>query len=313
MRKHHCLTGASLVLVQLLLGVTAGHAGNVGDAGALFLRLGMGARAAGMGEAYTAVAKDASSIYWNPGAMAPVLGTNIVLTHNEFIQSVRLEQGALTHATDFGTFGFSFTGLFMDDLDRFGPDPSEFPLGQFSVFDIAFAGGYARYVVPNLSIGISGKWIHQKIDQSTANGAAFDLGLYHISQVKGLKFAAVVVNLGSPMNYSDDFFQGKDFALPRSIKLGASYDRRLPGLESQVLAAFDIVLPNDGDAKQHLGGEFVYKRMLYLRAGYKAGYDSQGGTFGFGVEYQTLMFDYAFLLVKNDLGDSHRIGLTFKI
>ncbi|MCZ6766778.1 MAG: hypothetical protein O7D32_07580 [bacterium] len=56
MRKLHHLAVASLMLLQLLLSVTAGHAGDVGDAGALFLRLGMGARAAGMGEAYTAVA-----------------------------------------------------------------------------------------------------------------------------------------------------------------------------------------------------------------------------------------------------------------
>ncbi len=44
------------------------RAGEAGTAGALFLRTGLGARAAGMGEAFTAVAVDASSIYWNPAA-----------------------------------------------------------------------------------------------------------------------------------------------------------------------------------------------------------------------------------------------------
>jgi len=54
----------------------------------------------GMGEAFTAVAEDASAVYWNPAAMSPVLGTNILLMHNEYMQSIRLEQVAITHETD---------------------------------------------------------------------------------------------------------------------------------------------------------------------------------------------------------------------
>ena len=44
---------------------------NDGDAGqpGEFLRYGVGARALGMGRAFTAVANDASAIYWNPGGL----------------------------------------------------------------------------------------------------------------------------------------------------------------------------------------------------------------------------------------------------
>ena len=54
-------------------------------------------------------------------------------------------------------------------------------------------------------------------------------------------------------------------------------------------------------------------RLLFLRSGYKVGYDSQGATFGCGVKYRDLQVDYAFLLINNDLGDSHRIGLCFNL
>jgi hypothetical protein len=63
--------------------------------------------------------------------------------------------------------------------------------------------------------------------------------------------------------------------------------------------------------REHFGGEYSYRRMFALRAGYKAGYDSQGATFGFGVVYHEIGVDYAFLPVSNDLGDSHRFALSF--
>jgi len=104
-----------LLYITALLFVTvappAARAGDPGSAGALFLRLGMGGRATGMGEAFTAVAVDASSAYWNPAAMSPVLGTNVMFMHNEYLMSMRLEQLYLTHETEYGTFGVGFTGL----------------------------------------------------------------------------------------------------------------------------------------------------------------------------------------------------------
>jgi hypothetical protein len=301
-----------LMLIVALAPVRA-SAGDAGEAGALFLRMGMGARAAGMGEAFTAVAEDASATYWNPGAMAAVLGTNLVFMHNEFFQSIRLEQAALTHETDFGTFGLTFTGLYMDEMDRYEDTPSAMPLGTFSAYDVSFALGYARYLLPNLSAGVTAKWIYENIDESTAKGYAFDLGLYHVSMLPGVKFSGVLTNLGPPLKFEDDRFTGEEFDLPRTGKIGVSYERKLPSVRGGILAAFDVVFPNDGKAKQHIGAEYNYLKRLFVRGGYKAGYDSQGATFGVGVTYRSFTLDYAVLLVSNDLGDSHRIGFTLDI
>jgi hypothetical protein len=295
------------VLAAGVMAVPAGEAwaGDPGDAGALFLRVGMGARASAMGEGYVAVGEDASSIYWNPGAMAAVLSTNLQLMHIEYFQSVRLEQAAITHETEFGTIGLSFTGMYMDDMELREDSPSAIPLGEFTVYDVSFAVGFARYVMPNLSLGASFKPIYQKIDNRSAKGWAVDAGVYHVSRIKGVKLAAVVGNVGTPMKFIDE-----EYALPRYFKIGGSYERELPSLRGQMLVTLDGVFPNDGDPKQNLGAEYVYRRLLALRAGYKAGYDSQGGTFGLGLKYKTLQVDYAFMLIRNDLGDNHRFSLT---
>ncbi|MFQ5512687.1 MAG: PorV/PorQ family protein [Candidatus Krumholzibacteriia bacterium] len=303
------------VAFVLLLGLIPAplSASEPGDAGALFLRFGLGARASGMGEAFVGVAKDASSVYWNPGAMAAVLGTNAVFMHNEYFQSIRLEQAALTHETEYGTLGLAFTGLYMDDMERFENMPSAIPLGTFSAYDVSFAVGFSRYILPNVSVGAVGKIVHENIDDLTATGAAFDAGIYHITRITGVKFAAVVANVGAKLRFNDERFSGTKFPLPAVAKIGASFERAYPSLNGAVLATFDVVIPNDGDAKQHIGFEFGYARRVFLRAGFKGGYDSQGGTFGLGVKYRDFLFDYAVQLISNDLGDSHRFGFSLAI
>lgn len=294
--------------ITLTLAAQPALAGDPGDAGAKFLRVGMGARASAMGSAFTAVAEDASSVYWNPAAMAPVLSTNLLLMHNEYMQTVRLEQAAVTHETNYGTIGLSFTGMYMDKLELRDDNPSTIPLGEFTVYDVSFAVGFARYITPNVSLGATMKPVYEKIGNRSAKGLAFDVGIYHVSYIDGLKLAAVVLNVGAPMKFIDE-----EFALPRSVKVGASYEREAKRLRGRFLLALDAVFPNDGDPKQHIGGEYAYRRMLALRAGYMAGYDSQGETFGLGVRYKYIDVDYAFLLIRNDLGDSHRISLSFSL
>lgn len=284
-------------------------AGKAGDAGALFLRIGMGARASAMGEAQIGLAQDASTVYWNPAAMAPVQGTKLLLVHNEYLQSIRLEQVAVTHETDLGTIGFSFTGLYMDEMDRYADVPTSTPLGKFSSYDVAFAVAFARYLLPDLTAGVAVKPVYEKIDERTAKGVAFDLGLYHVSRLQGVSFSAVIANVGSPLK-----FVSEEFALPRVVKIGGSYTREVPpGPWGRMILTLDILFPNDGDVREHLGIEYGYRSAIFLRAGYKAGYDSQGATFGFGVHYRTVDLDYAFLLVGNNLGDSHRFALGFNL
>lgn len=298
------ILGATLLVVPSM----AAAGGRSGDAGALFLRIGMGGRASGMGEAHIAVASDASTAYWNPGAMAAVLGTNVMLMHNEYFQSIRLEQISLTHETDFGTIGLGFTGLYMDELERYEDVPSSQPLGTFPVYDVAASVGFSRYILPDLAVGAAMKPVYEKIDEESAYGLAFDLGIYHISRIRGVKFAAVLANLGAPIK-----FVSEEFALPRVVKVGGSYERELEGVRGSMLLALDILFPNDGDPREHIGFEYSYSDRLFLRAGYKAGYETQGATFGLGLSYGDFLLDYAVLLMRNDLGDNHRVGVGFSL
>src|SRR5437016_158316 len=55
-----------------------------GTSSATFLRIGVGARAEGMGETFVAVANDPSAIYWNPAGLASLQRTEIAESHVEW-------------------------------------------------------------------------------------------------------------------------------------------------------------------------------------------------------------------------------------
>ncbi len=295
------MIGAAIAIAMPLSGLFAAEAGT---SGFLFLRLGNGARAGGMGEAFTAVADDATSIYYNPGGMAAVEGVEINVSHTEWAQDIRFEQITVLNEMFGGTAGLSFTGLYYGEMDRYGDYPSLVPDGTFAPYDLSVAGGYAMDVLPNLSAGVSVKVIYEKIDFESATSWAFDAGVVHKSAIEGLTLAASMLNLGPQAKFVEEKFYP-----PFLLRGGAAYRYEAPWLRGEAIVAADALFPNDGDAKLHLGVEYNYGSYLSVRTGYKANYYSQGFTLGAGVKYRSLAFDYAYLPLDFDLGDSHRFSI----
>ena len=294
-----------LAAALLILTTAFVLAGEPGSSGFTFLRLGNGARAGGMGEAFTAVADDATSIYWNPAGMAAVEEVELNLTHNEWLMGIRFEQATVVNEMWGGAAGLSFTGLYYGSLDRYGEYPSLTPDGTFSPYDLAVSLGYARDIIPNVALGAAFKIIYSKIDFESATGYAFDLGLSHKSKIEGLTLAAAMLNLGPQTSFVEEKFYP-----PFQLRLGGAYNIRKEALRGGLILAADVVFPNDNDAKLHFGLEYAYQRQLMLRFGYKSGYDVQGATMGAGIVWKSLRFDYAFMPIDYELGDAHRFSLT---
>ena len=62
-----------------------------GTSSATFLRIGVGARAVGMGETFVAVANDPSAIYWNPAGLASLQRREIAISHVQWPADVTYE------------------------------------------------------------------------------------------------------------------------------------------------------------------------------------------------------------------------------
>lgn len=296
-------TALGALLLTMTLGPTAVDAGEAGTAGFLSLRLGAGARAAGMGDAHVALADDATATYWNPAGLAAIERTQFTLMHDEWLSSVRMETASVAHETGIGNFGLHFSGMYLDEIQRF-ESASSAPSGNFNVYEIAVTGAYGRRIA-DWDVGVGVKGLHSGLDDQSASGWAVDVGVRYHTRIPGLTFAGAAQNLGPRMTFIQE-----SFLLPATGRAGASLERALPALRGDMVGAFDLVWPTDGDVREHFGVEYTYQHFASLRIGYKGQYDSQGLTFGFGVRKSGYHFDYAFADIDNDLGNGHKFAFS---
>ncbi|MFQ5600003.1 MAG: hypothetical protein ACE5G2_05565, partial [Candidatus Krumholzibacteriia bacterium] len=159
-----------------------------------------------------------------------------------------------------------------------------------------------------LDIGFAFKGLFSGLDDETANGWAVDVGARLHSRIPGLTFGAAGQHLGPEMTFIQDGFK-----LPATLRVGADFQKSLLDYASHFVLAYNLEVVNDDDLRSHFGVEYSYRELLSLRGGVKAGFDSQGGTFGIGVRKASYRFDYAFADVDNDLGNGHRFSIAIDL
>ena len=79
----------------LLCAPMAALASGGGSSGAEFVKIGVGARPAGMGEAFVAAAKDINAAYWNPAGLASIDRTEASFMHMAYLADISYENIAV--------------------------------------------------------------------------------------------------------------------------------------------------------------------------------------------------------------------------
>jgi hypothetical protein len=324
---------------------------NVGRSGLTFLKIGVGSRAIGMSGAYTAVANDVSAIYWNPAGVAKIKKVEAIFCHTNWIYDVNHEfVGVVIPGGLMGNFGISASIVTMGDFERTTIDDittngvSEDDgkgLTPFSSNDISLGLTYAVNMTDKFSVGVTGKYVREKIDNETAGGMAFDVGTYYLTGYKTLRIGMAILNYGPDIAFSGKDLQAdiKDnswpanftgnsweiittsFSLPMQFKIGAAYDF-LFGKNNILTTSGELIHPSDGSEKVALGAEYMLKRSLVnfsLRGGYildpdwyetKSAMDnvSAGAGLTRKIGSSTISVDYSFTN-KGYLSNMHRISL----
>src|ERR1035437_432241 len=92
-----------LALASLVCAVSALRA-DQGTTSASFLKLAVGPRAIGMGEAFAGVADDVNALYYNPAGLAYVPDKEFTLMHSVWFQDIFFDNAAVAWPIkDFGT------------------------------------------------------------------------------------------------------------------------------------------------------------------------------------------------------------------
>ena len=273
-----------------------------------------GARALGMGGAYTALADDSLSLLYNSAGLTELREVQMQATHMEWLDGVRDDAVSLgIPLFGLGAWGLGGTYLYTSDEGR---DAWGTTTGSFNNFDFSLQAAFALLLGDDASAGLEYKIIRQGYnggppgsDARFDMGSAFDLGFQY--RLLGRK---VVLGL-SAQNMGTNLGLGQSYApLPLTLRGGVAWH-----LSHELALALDYEhQPYDYTNKLRLGGEYNYslgdESSAIFRAGYLLGPDNaSGGLSGFsaglGGHWRAWQVDYAFV-PKGDLGVSHIVSLS---
>jgi hypothetical protein len=315
----------------------------LGMSGMTFLKLGIG-RATGMGDAFVAIADDASATFWNPAGLALVKNRQVMLNHIDWILDTRHEYLTAVFPTKIGTIGFAMTSVNYGEFEETTIDEYQGTGRTFGASDMAFGASYARMFTDKFAFGASVKVMQEQIWNLASSAVAFDFGTYYNTGWKNLRLAMAIANFGPDAQFSgkqldfevsqrDDWswpwsyrpipasYLTEKFPLPVTFRIGVA-DDIINNDKNRLTVAADLVHFNDVSEQVNIGIEYNFMNF-FLRGGYILNTDSDyseelgwrsGLSFGASVDVNlvsnlNMQVDYAYRDLAR-LGVSHRIGLT---
>lgn len=314
--------GILAITVGMFFMLPSGAVAQSGRAGG-FLRIGLGARAKAMGNAFTALAGGLEASHYNPAGLP-------FLEHRAFMASYRalsldrqftfIGFGLPIHPKVEGHGGKAFNGglaltwirAAVTDID--GRDTSGQHTDNLSNSENAFALTFALNPVEKISVGLSVKILWNRFPDVgvngqtiSASGVGLDFGVL-IRPVEWLSFGAVVRDLNARYRWSTDDLFGEDGSetvnkFPKSFRTAVAVT--LPQLQWLTFAVdYDQFYKeklfsariND---RIHLGAEADVYRQVKARAGVDDGSVTLGGGYQFDLLGKMSQLNYAFVSSGN--------------
>lgn len=318
-KTRQLLVPVALLIFLFTLPLQAEGLKKIAQTGMKWFSIPMGSRPAAMGSAFTAVADDAGSIFWNPAGIAHAEGTHFFLNQTKWIADIDVNSGAATWGSErFGTFAVSFAAADWGDLhgtQRANNDAGFIETGTFSPTDYAIGLGYAKRVSNQFAFGGHLKYVYEELGSSLEGkfdapreiNAKMDLLAFDFGTLYRTGFKSLVVGM-SLQNFSQEAqYRAEQFPLPLTFRFGMAMDLTdlwmAADAPHRLLLAVDALHPRDYSERLHFGLEYGYRGLFFLRGGYKTNYDEEDISFGAGLKYSIsgleVALDYGYVQFKN--------------
>ena len=289
---------------------------------AQFLKIGVGGRATAMGDAFVAVANDASALYWNPAGMAQMKKNQVIVAHNEWLVDISHEfLGATYRLSSNDVIGVSLTALHMDDMEV-TTETEPFGTGQyFSFGDVAISFSYARKMTEQFSFGATVRYMEETLAELKMRGVMVDFGTYYWTGLGSTRFAVTISNFGNELAPDGDVVlfgdreqsEWQSFSPPTMFRFGLAMEP-YQNDQHRLTTSVQLNHPNDNGENVSLGAEYAWKEIFFARGGYKINVEGQGLTLGAGlhipISHSDVTVDYAYADFA-ELGSAHRFSLLF--
>lgn len=292
-----------------------------------FLKIGLGARAVGLGESFVAVANDPSAVYWNPAGLASLQRMEVSLSHVGWPGDINFEH--VTWVVPSRRFGGSFALQFgalttnMDETSELQP----FGTGRsFSYSDMIVGGSYARRWTDKLLVGFGAKYVREDLGSDvggpTTSAVLFDLGSIFYLGYGSVRIATSLSNFGSEMRPSGSYtspFTGEvrsydGFDPPIMFRYGLAFEA-VENAQQKLTTSLEFNQPADNALDAKAGLEWTWMNTFALRGGYNFNADVLKLSAGTGVVAKIGQtrgsIDYAWT-DGGSLGAISRLSLGFR-
>lgn len=332
-----------LIMVSVLLlgadSIYAGGGNRTGTGGAAQLLVPVGPRGIAMGGSNIATATGVEALFWNPAGAAKMNNSaTLSFSHMSYIADIGVEYGAVSaNFEGFGVISFTVKSLSIGDI---GVTTTTYPDGTGQVYtpqELIAGVTYSKQLTDRISVGVTTNLITEKLDQVSASGIAFNVGVAYndLADISGLSFGIVMNNIGSQMQFDgpgllqtatvSDFnrppgyykIDSAPFDLPTNFQLGLSYAPTLDDVNSLTVSSL-FQNNNFSEDEYKFGLEYGYDNLVFLRGGYAmTAKNSSNYIYGFsagvGINYDLggldVKVDYAYRDVKF-FGGNHVFGIS---
>lgn len=278
------------------------------------LLLGAGARALGMGSAYVALSQDATALFWNPAGLGQLPKREIHVQHAEqfgssinhdlFAFGLPVTNGGIgVGLVRTGVDGITLTAL-EDPVRPIGPDNRPLVTNVVGTTDYIFRVAYGRTLKQKLHLGLGLKIIRRDLTVGVGNGFGLNLGLIYLP-APAIRIGVMIRDITRTRIAFPD---GITDRISPSLLIGIATRQTVP--KGLFTASVSVHL-NDQKASieesksSQLGLEYLLKRRIAFRLGYKEGHF----TAGTGLRHSSFAIDLAFL-EHEQLDNTYRISAT---
>jgi hypothetical protein len=264
----------------------------------------IGARAQGMGSAFTAVSDDAHGTFWNPAGLTRLSKSELAYTYWTLsdVSNIGVNFAALATPLEFGALnaaiGFSVVRVGAKLEEGTGVTARTTDISD-SRFSISGALELTRYA----SFGVSINRLQVSAEDESGAGVGIDAGVMVAPWTdQDFRIAASAKNLSADIKNED---------LDASWRIGLAWTT----WEGRFAVATDLgirrhINHTEGPSAQLFAG-FEFKPVEELALRFGGGSESLLG-YGIGVYYNDFSLDYSLSTDNDVLGDSHRVSAAFR-
>ncbi len=297
----------------------------VGTTSFQFLKVTPDARSTALGEAYSSVVNTSEAVFWNPAALTRVDNIDVASSYVDWLLDISHLSIAAAYSLDnIGTIGIQAILTDIGEIEETRVDHL-FRLEDQGSYNPGLTGNivqpgsivlglsFARRLTDKFSFGLTVKYAREDLVVQSASSVIFDGGVLFDTGFKSLTLSAVLRHFGPKITYFS-----KSYPLPQTFTLGLSGYLIAPESSfimdseaNKLLISYDLSQPRDYSQQHHVGMEYAFRDLLFLRAGYKLNFDEEGLTYGFGIAYTGIRVDYSYSDFGEYLNAVHRFSIGF--